>query len=120
MTRTVKDAAILLGALTGMDAADAATAESEGKALKDYMPFLDAHGLQGKRIGVEKSFLKGHEGVDALLQKALEQMKTKGANIVEVEMMKMLKVLDSEEINVFKIRIQGKASTGILLQPMRR
>ncbi len=102
MTRTVRDAAILLGALTGIDTADAATHESRGKALKDYMPFLDANGLQGKKIGVEKSFLKGHEGVDVLLQKALELMKSKGATIVEVEMMKMLKVLESEEINVLK------------------
>jgi len=102
MTRTVMDAAILLGALAGIDTADTATRESQGKALKDYTTFLDANGLQGKKIGVEKSFLKVHEGVDGLLQKALEQMKSKGATIVEVEMMKMLKVLDGEEMNVLK------------------
>jgi len=70
MTRTVTDAAILLGALAGVDPEDAVTKESEGKMQPDYTRFLDANALQGKRIGVEKSFLKGHESVDVLLQKA--------------------------------------------------
>ncbi len=55
MARTVTDAAILLGVLTGVDPADAATAESAGKSATDYTPFLKAGGLSGKRIGVEKS-----------------------------------------------------------------
>ncbi|WP_335621967.1 amidase family protein [Chryseolinea soli] len=55
MTRTVKDAAILLGALCGVDAADGATAASQGKSQADYTTFLNAQGLQGKRIGVEKN-----------------------------------------------------------------
>jgi amidase len=56
MARTVTDAVILLGPLTGADAADKTTAESTGKAHQDYTQFLDANGLKGKRIGVEKSF----------------------------------------------------------------
>ena len=58
MARTVKDAAILLGVLAGVDAADAVTLESKGKAEKDYTKFLDKNALKGKRIGIEKSFLK--------------------------------------------------------------
>ncbi len=67
MARTVTDAAILLGALTGVDENDAVTKSSEAKAEKDYTKYLDSNGLQGKRIGIEKSFLKNHEAVDALL-----------------------------------------------------
>ena len=61
MARTVKDAAILLGALTGVDDEDAVTKNSVDKGQKDYTDFLNANGLQGKRIGIEKSFLNGNE-----------------------------------------------------------
>jgi amidase len=85
--RTVKDAAILLGALTGVDATDLVTAESSSHIQPDYTRFLDANGLKGKRIGVEKSLLKKHEGVDAILKKALDQLTAAGATVVEVEYM---------------------------------
>lgn len=52
--RTVTDAAILLGALTGVDPSDPATLTSEGKFLTDYTPFLDANALKGARVGVPK------------------------------------------------------------------
>jgi len=48
MARTVTDAAILLGALTGVDEKDAVTAKSAGHTLKDYTKFLDPNGLKGK------------------------------------------------------------------------
>jgi amidase len=54
MCRTVKDAAILLGALTGVDNKDSVTQNSNGKSYKDYTQFLQKDGLKGKRIGVEK------------------------------------------------------------------
>jgi len=52
MTRTVRDAAILLGALTGIDHADPATRAGIGKTFRDYTRFLDPAGLRGTRIGV--------------------------------------------------------------------
>jgi amidase len=85
--RTVKDAAILLSALTGVDTNDAVTAESNGKIQPDYTQFLDANGLKGKRIGIEKTFLKRHEGIDVLFTKVIDQLKKAGAEIVEVEFM---------------------------------
>jgi amidase len=102
MARTVTDAAILLGALTGMDSEDTVTNESQGKTHADYTRFLDANALQGKRIGVEKSFLKGHESVDDLLQKALELLKSKGATIVEVEVMKKMEEIGASEYTVLQ------------------
>jgi amidase len=91
MARTVKDAAILLGALAGVDPEDTMTLESKGKAQKDYTSFLDPNGLKGKRIGVEKSFLtNGHEGVIAIYQEAIALMKAQGATIVEVELQKLI------------------------------
>ena len=88
LARTVKDAALLLGAMTGIDPDDEATAASQGKALSDYTQFLKTDGLAGKRIGIEKSFLKKHEGMDAVFKEAIEVMKSKGATIVEVEFIK--------------------------------
>jgi amidase len=102
MARTVTDAAVLLGALTGIDENDTATKSSEGKFEKDYTKFLDAEGLKGKRIGIEKSYLKSHEAVDALLQKAIEQMKSKGAEIVEVDFLKLLDGIRMDEFLVLQ------------------
>ncbi len=100
MARTLRDAAILLGALTGVDSADVATQESKGKSYTDYAQFLDKNALKGKRIGVEKSFLKGHEGVTALLQDAMETMKKLGATLVEVELEAQLKETGDAEYAV--------------------
>jgi amidase len=88
MTRNVADAAILLGVLAGVDEEDRVTMESAGKSEKDYTVYLDANGLNGKRIGIEKTSLEGHEGVVALMNEAIRVMKSKGAIIVEVELLK--------------------------------
>src|SRR5208283_1527874 len=56
MCRTVRDAAILLGALTGADSNDPATAASQGKAFTDYSRFCDPNGLKGARIGVARKY----------------------------------------------------------------
>ncbi len=90
MARTVKDAAILLSALTGIDSADPATEQSRGKSKKDYTQFLDINGLNGKKIGIEKSFLKGHEGIVALYKNAISLLKDKGAEIIEIELVKSM------------------------------
>ena len=83
--RTVADAALLLGAMVGIDPQDEVTKKSSGKSFTDYTRFLKADGLKGKRIGVEKTLLKKTEGVDKLLEQSLEQMKAQGATIIEVE-----------------------------------
>jgi amidase len=99
MARTVADAAILLGALTGIDADDPATASS--KPEKDYTAFLNIDGLKGKRLGIEKSFLKGaNEDVVALLKQAIKVLKTQGAIVIEIELIKELKDVDKAEFTV--------------------
>lgn len=50
--RTVTDAAILLGSLTGVDEKDVATHKSKGMAYEDYTSYLDVNGLKGAKIGV--------------------------------------------------------------------
>ena len=100
MARTVRDAAILLGALTGVDNADEITKESIGKSYIDYTTFLDKDGLKGKRIGIEKSQLRGHEGVVAVYKEAIEQLKNLGATVVEVDLIKSLDVVGNAEFEV--------------------
>lgn len=86
LTRTVTDAAILLTAISGSDPNDDATLRNT-QSPKDYSKYLDANGLKGKRIGIEKTMLKRHEGIDKILKEALSQMEKCGATIVEVEFM---------------------------------
>lgn len=93
MCRTVTDAAILLGALTGIDPDDAITKTSEGKTYPDYTQFLKADALKGKRMGIEKSFLTGHEGVVALYKSAIEKLKELGAQIIEIELQREMRAI---------------------------
>jgi amidase len=102
MTRTVRDAAIVLGVAAGADPTDSATTGNSEKTITDYTQYLDAAGLKGKRIGVEKSFLKVHEGVDRLLKDALDAMRNAGAEIIEVDMRERLKALAREEFTVLQ------------------
>ncbi|MGF1925871.1 MAG: amidase family protein, partial [Bacteroidia bacterium] len=88
MCRTVTDAAILLGALTGVDAADEITKTSTGKTYPDYTVFLKTDTLKGKKIGIEKSFLTGHEGVVSLYKAAIEKIKELGAQVIEIELLR--------------------------------
>jgi amidase len=83
MGRTVRDAAIVLGAMTGIDPADPATAASDGRAHTDYTQFLDANGLQGARIGVARSLFGVDPSVDALMEAAIALMRQRGAVIVD-------------------------------------
>jgi len=100
MTRTVKDAVILLGALAGEDPQDTYTLASKGKIEPDYTKFLDANGLQGKRIGVEKDGLKVSPHMDRLFQEAIAVLKNKGATIVEIELYKVIKQAGKDEFTV--------------------
>ena len=85
MARTVEDAAICLGAMTGIDQSDSKTLSSEGKSLTDYSTYLKAGGLKGKRIGLIKNSGGFFDPVDTLLMNAVKDMKAAGAEIIEVE-----------------------------------
>jgi len=84
MARTVRDAAILLGAITGIDPRDPATRISAGRSLADYTTALDRNGLRGARIGVSRKRYTGyHVETDKLLETALDLMKRHGATIID-------------------------------------
>ncbi|MGH9933053.1 MAG: amidase [Pyrinomonadaceae bacterium] len=83
MARTVGDAAILLGALTGVDARDDATRSSWEAAYTDYRRFLDKAGLKGARLGVPRKYFGFNDQVDKLLNDLIAEMKKMGAVIVD-------------------------------------
>jgi len=85
MARTVEDAAICLGAMTGIDPSDSKTVASEGKSLTDYTKFLNKSGLKGKRIGLIRNSGSFFDPVDTLLMQAVRDMKAAGAEVIEVE-----------------------------------
>jgi amidase len=95
MTRSVADAALLLAALCGVDAADEATVASRGKAT-DYARALRKDGLRGRRIGVARNFFGSSTAVDALIEKELAVLKAQGATLVDVQVPNTDKYNESE------------------------
>ena len=85
MGRTVTDVAICLGTLTGIDPADSKTLNAEGKFQTDYTKFLKPDGLKGKRIGLLKDAMGFHSKVDTLIYKTVSLLKSKGAEVIELE-----------------------------------
>jgi amidase len=84
MTRTVADAAVLLGAMAGVDPRDRATRASVGRAAADYAQALKADGLKGARIGVARKKYFGYSAVtDRLIGAAIAEMRKQGAVIVD-------------------------------------
>lgn len=102
MARSVRDAAIVLGFINATDSNDQATLNRPGGMSSDYVGPLNSEALKGKRVGVEKSFLKGHERVDVLLKQALTQMESKGATIVEVNFIEKLSSIKDNEYKVLQ------------------
>lgn len=84
MARTVTDAALLLGAITGIDERDPATHASEGHFHTDYTKFLEKDGLRGARIGVVREVYFGYSAkADAIAEVAIKQMRELGAEIID-------------------------------------
>jgi amidase len=107
MCRTVRDAAILLGALTGDDPADSATAASSGKSYTDYTQFCDPNGLKGARIGVARKYFGFSDPVDALMEEALDAMKKQGATLIDPADIETLGKFDESELLVFMYELKA-------------
>ena len=89
IARNVTDAAVLLGAATGVDPHDAATAAQAGHAFTDYAQFLNDHALQGKRIGVWRAgtYDPGLVGpvVEPILNNVIAALRAQGATVVDAD-----------------------------------
>jgi len=107
MCRTVRDAAILLGALTGIDPDDAATTASAGKAQSDYAQYCDPNGLKGARIGVARKYFGFSEAVDALMEQSLAVMKRQGATMVDPADIETFGKFDESELLVLMYELKA-------------
>jgi len=107
MCRTLRDAAILLGALTGVDPDDIATSESRGHSYTDYTQFLDANGLKGARIGVVRKYFGFSESVDGIMAEAIDVMKKQGATVVDPADIETFGKFDDTELVVFQYELKA-------------
>jgi amidase len=107
MSRTVRDAAILLGALTGVDPADSATAASAGKSYTDYARFCDPNGLKGARLGVARKYFGFNDAVDALMEQSLDVMKKQGATLIDPADIETFGKFDDTELLVFMYELKA-------------
>jgi amidase len=87
LTRTVTDAAIVLGIVAGYDPNDPATAacQTAGICYRDYTRFLDPHALRGARIAVPRvPYWNGFSTAQQqIMLDAIEAMRGEGAFVAD-------------------------------------
>jgi amidase len=87
MCRTVRDASILLDALAGYDPRDSATRDSVPFLAKStfhgFASYLDANGLKGARIGVQRKSFGFNDAVDRVMNSCIETIKRLGATVID-------------------------------------
>jgi len=101
MARTVRDAAIVLNAIAGIDARDTATSSLRTREQVDYTRYLDANGLRGARIGVARAKFFGYSDVtDKVINDAIDAMKAHGAVMVDPANIETAGKFDDSEFDV--------------------
>ena len=83
LTRTVRDAAIMLGVMSGLDGADAASVAAGKHFESDYVRYLDPDGLKGARLGIARKFFADNAPLNAYLDECIAKLKGAGAVIVD-------------------------------------
>ena len=83
MARTVADAAILLGAMTGVDKLDSATTSSKKRRLRDYSKSLGYDDLKGVRIGVARNLAGSNPKIIKIFELCIEVMRQLGAVVID-------------------------------------
>lgn len=117
MARTVRDAAILLGALAGSDPRDPATADANAKMQKDYTQFLDPNGLKGARIGVARKYFGFSDSVDGLMNRVIDEMKSAGAQIVDPADLESFGKFDDTELLVLMYELKADLNAYLASRP---
>ena len=86
MTRSVADAALLLGAMAGRDPADPATAATPGRAVYDYAARLRPDALRGARIGLLRNPMNERPEIKPVIDQAVATLRAAGASVVETSL----------------------------------
>lgn len=117
MGRTVRDAAILLGALGGADPRDPATKDAATKLQSDYTRFLTPQGLQGARIGVARKYFGFNDAVDRLMDTLIDEMKKAGAIIVDPADLPSHGKFDDSELAVLLYELKADLNAYLQTRP---
>ena len=107
MARTVKDAAILLGAMAGIDPEDDATRDKERVAYSDYTKFLSDDGLKGTRIGIVRKYFGFLPSVDKIMESSLEILRKNGAVLIDPVEIESLGKFDDSELTVLLYELKA-------------
>ena len=107
MARTVRDAAILLGAMAGTDEEDAATENKKRNNVDDYTIFLDKGGLKGARIGVLRQYFGFLPSVDKIINASLEVLQQKGAILIDPLVIDTIGKFDDSEGTVLRYELKA-------------
>jgi len=107
MARTVRDVAILLGAMAGADPQDSTTSDSRRKVSLDYTKFLDSAGLKGARLGIVRKYFGFNDAVDQLMDTLIGEMKRAGAEIVDPADIPTIGKFDETELTVFYYELKA-------------
>ncbi len=119
MCKTVSDAAIVLGAIAGVDPNDAATMNSEDKYQRDYTQFLDPNGLENARIGVAREVYFGYSAKsDAIAEYAIKIMKQRGATIIDPANIPSAKKMSESESELTAMLFEFKSSLNAYLSEL--
>ena len=120
IARTVTDAAILLGAVVGVDRDDPSTKSSRGKYHRDYTKFLERDGLRGARIGVPREVYFGYsDKADAVAEAAMREMRKLGAEMVDPANIPTAKQMSSSEDELTVLLSEFKADLNRYLSGLR-
>ena len=107
MARTVRDVAMMLSAMAGIDAEDSATANSAGKIFPDYATFLDPAGLNGARLGVVRKYFGFNDAVDQLMERLIGEMRHAGAEIIDPADIPTIGKFDDSEMTVLLYELKA-------------
>jgi amidase len=117
MARSVRDIAILLSVLAGVDSRDSVTAASAGKAASDYTKFLDPDGLRGARLGIARKYFGFSDTVDQLMSQVIDELKTAGAEIVDPADLPSHGKFDDTEFTVLLYELKNDLNAYLAARP---
>ena len=114
MTRTVRDAALIMNAIAGSDPADPATAEADARRV-DYTAALSPDALRGRRIGVLR-FSSGF-GTDGPFEAALAVLRAQGAVLVDIADLPGRQDIGRNEIIVLRTELREDLNAYLATTP---
>ncbi|TAA11880.1 glutamyl-tRNA amidotransferase [Pseudoxanthomonas winnipegensis] len=119
MGRNIEDVALALGAMTGVDAADPATAASAGHAQTDYTRFLVKGSLKGARIGVMRDFFGQSARTDFVMEQAILRLQALGATVVDEVRLPEFLIEEMGPMHRMMIDVEFKAQIADYLKTLR-